>query len=59
MYTSADFERALLILGRGRMDAGTLVTHTVSLEDLAQGYGLLVEPGELTLKVMIDVGGDA
>jgi 2-desacetyl-2-hydroxyethyl bacteriochlorophyllide A dehydrogenase len=59
MYTSADFERALLILGRGRMDAGALVTHTVSLEDLAQGYGLLVEPGKLTLKVMVDVGGDA
>jgi len=59
MYTSADFERALLILGRGRMDAGALVTHTVSLEDLAQGYGLLVGPGKLTLKVMVDVGGDA
>ena len=59
MYTAADFERALVILGRGRVDAGVLVTHTFALEDLAQGYDLLVKPKKLTLKAMIDVGGEA
>jgi len=59
MYTAADFERALVILGRGRVDAGGLVTHTFPLEDLAQGYDLLVEPRALTLKAMIEVGGEA
>jgi L-iditol 2-dehydrogenase len=59
MYTAADFERALVILGRGRVDSGGLVTHTFPLEDLARGYDLLVEPRALTLKAMIDVGGEA
>ncbi|HSF80516.1 MAG TPA: alcohol dehydrogenase catalytic domain-containing protein [Anaerolineales bacterium] len=52
-----DFQRALELVGDGRVQLGALITHRLPLPALQQAFDLLSEPGNKGIKVVVTIDG--
>jgi L-iditol 2-dehydrogenase len=59
MYTREDFEQALDLISRGRVETQSFITHRFPLEEAARAYETLDDPDARALKALIQVGGRA
>lgn len=50
-----DFEDAIRLASSGAVPLGSLITHTVPLEEVQKGFDLLVTPGNQAVKVLIEM----
>jgi 2-desacetyl-2-hydroxyethyl bacteriochlorophyllide A dehydrogenase len=50
-----DFDDAIRLASSGAVPLGSLITHTVHLEELGKGFDLLVSPGNKAVKVLIEM----
>jgi hypothetical protein len=51
-----DFQAALALLENRAVDLAALITHRLALEDLQQGFEILMDPGSNALKVVVEMG---
>jgi threonine dehydrogenase-like Zn-dependent dehydrogenase len=59
MYTREDFEQALDLISRGKVETQSFITHRFPLEQAARAYETLDDPDARALKALIQVGGRA
>lgn len=52
-YTKRDFASSLKLIASGRMNVKQIITHTLPLDDVATGFGLLAEKRENAVKVIL------
>lgn len=57
MYRAKDYRAAIKYLRTGQVRPQPIVTHEIALEDLSEGYRVLLDPKQEKIKVVVRVGG--